>query len=244
MPVKFHLKENGEPGRCTAKPGSCPITAQTGGKHYDSKAEAEKDYERMNMQNIFSTSRKERSQINRERRLRLKKSKRMSYALRHHPEAFSLDMAENGSVNLDHFSDSLNISKTDIKDIAEKDGKQRFVIRNNRIWAAQGHSFPVRVPLDNIEQENAPDFLYHGTKTQFLNSIFKTGLLPQKRQYVHLSRNKETAMQVADRRNGNNVILIIDVRKMMESGARLMKSENNVYLTDKVSPEFITTSFE
>ena len=38
-----------------------------------------------------------------------------------------------------------------------------------------------------------PDVLYHGTARRFLESINENGLLPQSRQYVHLSQDNETA---------------------------------------------------
>lgn len=50
--VKFHLNENGEAKKCSAKPGNCPITKENGGDHYDSVKEAQSDYERK--QNIFA----------------------------------------------------------------------------------------------------------------------------------------------------------------------------------------------
>lgn len=239
MSVKFHLKENGEPGRCTAQPESCPITNKTGGDHYSTKAEAEKDYEKLNNGKIFSPKYKEQQETKKEYYRRLRCSKKMSKALRHDPEIFSLDMAEDGSVNLDHFSDSLNISKSEIKHVAEKDNKQRFVIRDNRIWAAQGHSFPAEVNLENISKENAPNFLYHGTKVGVIESIRKNGLISMERQFVHLSRNESTAFQVANRRSGDNIILAIDAQKLIDSGIKLFKSENNVYLVNSVPSEFI-----
>lgn len=50
--LKYHLNENGEAKKCAAKPGNCPITKETGGEHYDSKAEAQADFERL--QNSFA----------------------------------------------------------------------------------------------------------------------------------------------------------------------------------------------
>lgn len=240
MKVKFHLKENGEPGRCSAKPGACPITKETGGKHYDSKEEAEKDYEKLNNNRVFSERKQDKKdRANREKFWRLKKSKKMSYALRHHPQNFDFDMKKDGSVDLQQFSQALNIPVEKIYEIAENDDKQRFVIRDNRIWAAQGHSFDAEVKFNKIPAEDSPKFLYHGTKDKFIDSIMKSGLLPQKRKYVHLSPNRETAVKVASRRSGKNVILVIDVEKLMKSGVKLFRSENNVYLTSKVDPNFM-----
>ena len=42
--MKFHLTDDGAKP-CSAKPGNCPITKETGGEHYSSINEAEKSYE-------------------------------------------------------------------------------------------------------------------------------------------------------------------------------------------------------
>lgn len=46
-----------------------------------------------------------------------------------------------------------------------------------------------------------PDILYHGTARRFLSSIKINGLLPQGRQYVHLSQDISTAQSVGLRRD-------------------------------------------
>lgn len=48
MMTKFHINDKGEAKRCKAQPGNCPITKESGGEHYDSMIEAQKDYENSN----------------------------------------------------------------------------------------------------------------------------------------------------------------------------------------------------
>lgn len=43
---KFHITEDGNVMPCSAKPGNCPITKETGGEHYDTKEDAQAAYEK------------------------------------------------------------------------------------------------------------------------------------------------------------------------------------------------------
>ena len=48
---------------------------------------------------------------------------------------------------------------------------------------------------------------------RFIQSIMKNGLLPQGRQYVHLSQDLETAQKVGERRDNKLIILINDAKR-------------------------------
>ncbi len=53
----------------------------------------------------------------------------------------------------------------------------------------------------------------------------KSGLNKQKRNYVHLSKDTETAIKVGSRR-GKPIILIISAKKMYDDGYEFLISEN------------------
>jgi hypothetical protein len=59
---------------------------------------------------------------------------------------------------------------------------QRFVIRDGKIRANQGHSFAVELGLLATP---ALDEVYHGTVERLLTAIMRVGLLKMKRQHVH-----------------------------------------------------------
>ena len=130
----------------------------------------------------------------------------MSYALRHNPEKYGLVLAADGSAALPVFLKAMNamhhfqpkLTEEGIREVMENADKQRFEISKGRIRALYGHSFPMQV-----EKTEAipPDILYHGTANRFLNSIKEKGLLPMGRQYVHLSADVATALQVGLRRD-------------------------------------------
>lgn len=169
-------------------------------------------------------------------------SKRMSYALRHNPEQYALDMAEDGSVELLHFCQSLNMSQATVEHIVCYDNKQRFTIDGGRVWANQGHSIAVNTLLTPVlaGQDTTPSVLYHGTKAAFVDSIRHLGLVRKTRQYVHLSGDYDTAITVGARRKGQTVILLVDVAELLAAGHTLWKSANGVYLTESVPPEFLS----
>lgn len=167
------------------------------------------------------------------------KSKKISYALRHAPDKFGLDMKEDGSVLLADLCDKLDIPLDDVRNIVDNDNKQRFIISDGRIWATQGHSIPVQVPLKKLDTDSVPPNLYHGTVDKFLDSIKDKGLVSGQREFVHLSRDIETAGQVASRRAGEQHILTIKSHEMIEAGLDVWISDNGVFLAREVPIHFI-----
>ena len=64
------------------------------------------------------------------------------------------------------------------------------------------------------------------------------GLKAGKRQYVHLSEDRQTAVAVGQR-YGKPVVLEIRAMQMHRQGSRFFQAENGVWLTDGVPPSFI-----
>ena len=83
-----------------------------------------------------------------------------------------------------------------------------------------------------------PDVLFHGTVDRFLPSIRKEGLVRGSRHHVHLSVDEETAIKVGQRR-GRPVVLEVRAGAMHRDGFVFYVSENGVWLTDNVPPEYI-----
>ncbi len=80
--------------------------------------------------------------------------------------------------------------------------------------------------------------MYHGTASRFLASILAEGLTPQSRQYVHLSADREVAIQVGQR-YGTPVVLEINALAMFEQGHQFFQADNGVWLVRQVAVEFI-----
>jgi putative RNA 2'-phosphotransferase len=172
------------------------------------------------------------------------KSRFLSLVLRHKPEAANIELDSEGYVGVSELCQSLKISFQDLEKIVVSNDKQRFAFNSDKtkIRASQGHS--VKEVQLTLEKVDPPAELYHGTKEAFLASIAENGLLKGSRHHVHLSDNKETAKNVADRRKGVSVILKIDAMFMRADGIKFYKSENGVYLTDIVLPKYIISDHE
>jgi len=165
--------------------------------------------------------------------------KRIAYILRHNPKSIKSEIDKNGWMNTDELLAGLDIDLETLEKIVELDNKKRYSFNDDKtkIRANQGHSIFIDLQLEPAEE--VPIILYHGTKQHFKESIMKKGLVPLTRQHVHLSEDQDTAIDVADRRKGESIILIIDSKKMKEDGFSFYKSENDVWLTDHVDPKYI-----
>ncbi len=176
-----------------------------------------------------------------------KVSKFLSFVLRHKPDAIDLELDANGWASIDALiskanasSEQTNLDRTLIHEIVNTSDKKRFIISDDgqNIRANQGHSINVDLQLKEVIP---PEFLYHGTATRFLDSILKEGLKPQQRQYVHLSKDIETATAVGQR-YGKPVILKIKALLMCEQGFTFYLSENGVWLTEEVPSNYLENS--
>ncbi len=174
----------------------------------------------------------------------VKLSKEISYALRHAPQEYGLTIDKNGWVEIGQLLDALRCDKKwnglnaeDCENMIRKSDKRRHEIRNGKIRALYGHSLRRKMVKDPLQP---PDVLYHGTSMKFLKSIMKTGLIPKRRQYVHLSIDIGTAMQVGRRRDKDCVVLRIDAKKAYNDDIRFYQGSGEVWLADSIKPEYIT----
>ncbi len=163
-------------------------------------------------------------------------SKFLSYVLRHKPDAISIELDAEGWANIDELIARADIPLTHelLLEIVDTSDKKRFAISADGqfIRANQGHSVVVDLGLEPVKP---PVLLYHGTATRFLGSIREKGLLPQNRQYVHLSADKETARRVGER-HGKPVILTISALALHQGGHRFFQAQNGVWLTNEIEP--------
>jgi putative RNA 2'-phosphotransferase len=165
-------------------------------------------------------------------------SKYLSYILRHKPESIGLKLDKHGWADIDEIiknTTDFSLTKEMIKNITAKSDKKRFLIEGNKIRANQGHSLDVDLELS---PQRPPKILYHGTAQRFVSSILKEGIIPQSRQYVHLSQNVKVATSVG-KRHGKPTVLKIDAAAMYEDGITFYLSKNGVWLTRRILPKYI-----
>ena len=167
----------------------------------------------------------------------------MSLILRHNPGAIGISLDEHGWASVQEFINGINNTKgcgldmETLEEIVRTDNKQRYSFSEDKtlIRANQGHSINVDVELKEAEP---PEQLFHGTGERFASAIRKEGLKPMSRLYVHLSKDKETAVKVGSR-HGKPHIFFVHSGKMYRAGYKFYLSENGVWLTKTVPPEFL-----
>lgn len=173
----------------------------------------------------------------------LKLSREVSYALRHAPWKYELELDANGWVNISQLLESLQstdewagLMKEDLQHMIKSSDKKRHEIADEKIRALYGHSLPQRILR---EAKQPPQTLFHGTARKNISSIKDNGLLPKERQYVHLSNDKKTALEVGKRRDSQPVILAINALQAWEEGTKFYCGNEKVWLADHINSKHI-----
>jgi putative RNA 2'-phosphotransferase len=172
----------------------------------------------------------------------VKLSKFLSLVLRHKPQVLGLSLSPSGWAQVDDLlaaarAKGFEINEDLLRRIVGEDAKTRYSLSEDRrqIRANYGHSIEIDLALEAGEP---PEFLYHGTATKSLDSIKRHGIASQRRRFVHLSVDTRTATVVA-RRHGKPAILTVEARRMHDQGFTFYYSESDIWLTERVPPEYI-----
>jgi len=173
----------------------------------------------------------------------VRSSKFLSLVLRHKPGTIGLTLDSEGWADVAELLAAANATGNQLDlellvRVVHENDKQRFTFSDDgkRIRANQGHSIDVDLGLTRLEP---PTVLYHGTVARFLESIEQQGLLPQSRQYVHLSADRSTASIVGSRR-GKPIVLTVASGQMKDDHFDFFRSKNGVWLTAHVPPKYLS----
>jgi putative RNA 2'-phosphotransferase len=169
-------------------------------------------------------------------------SKFLSLVLRHNPGAIDVQLDEAGWIDVDVLLNSMaakgrKVSREQLDHVVASNDKQRFSFSEDglRIRAKQGHS--VNVDLGYRPSE-PPETLCHGTPSRFVKQIRAGGLKKMKRHHVHMHASSALANEVGGRR-GKPVLLTVLSKQMHDAGFEFFVTDNDVWLTEHVPPEFI-----
>nr|WP_154957833.1 RNA 2'-phosphotransferase [Paenibacillus xylanexedens] len=173
----------------------------------------------------------------------MKLSKELSYALRHAPWEYELELDEEGWVEISQLLVALhespgwrNVTEDDLKHMIAVSNKKRHEINAGRIRALYGHSTPQKISKIATQP---PELLYHGTPVRAVSSIMERGLQPRQRQYVHLSADMDTARQVGQRRDDQPVILRVKAGQAAREGILFYHGNESIWLADVIPSRYI-----
>jgi putative RNA 2'-phosphotransferase len=168
-------------------------------------------------------------------------SRFLSFLLRHRPADYPLHFDKQGFVDWDELMRAIQgrfpeIAEKEISDIIENSDKRRFELREGKVRATYGHSFPVDLGLESVDP---PSHLYHGTARDLAQSILREGLRPRGRQYVHLSASIEEAIEVGKRRDPSPSIVVVDSKAAHANGV-VFYSSGSLFLAKEVPAIFLS----
>ena len=190
----------------------------------------------------MNTSPREDPERTREKRL-VKTSKYLSRHLRHQPERLGVTLEAGGWVRVETLlracaDHGMPLTFEELREVVESNDKRRFSFDAGgmRIRANQGHSVEVNLELEPVPP---PEVLYHGTGHKSVDAILEHGLERMGRHHVHLSADVETAGRVGSR-HGKPVVLEVAAGTMAADGFEFLRSENGVWLTERVPPRYLS----
>jgi putative RNA 2'-phosphotransferase len=174
-------------------------------------------------------------------------SKAVSHALRHEPWLYELELDDEGWVALQALLAALQrqgpewsgLRRTDIEQMIATSEKRRHELVGDRIRALYGHSVPGKLQRASAEP---PALLFHGTAPDVADPILREGLKPMGRQYVHLSLDQRTAIEVGRRKAALPILLHVHALAAHRSGSVFYSGNEMVWLADFVPPQFIERS--
>ena len=166
-------------------------------------------------------------------------SRVLSHALRHAPEDYGLVLDPEGWAPVVEVLDALHrlgpkweaVDEEALHEVLQAAEKKRHQISSGRIRAVHGHSVPVRQADEPVEP---PSVLFHGTARETVPVIRAAGILPMRRQYVHLADTVEQAKEVGHRKDSSPVILAIDTGAAVSHGVSFYRSDSGVWLSGPI----------
>src|SRR5207249_463766 len=125
-------------------------------------------------------------------------SRFLCYLLRHCPKEYPLTLDREGYAAWEDVVEVVQnrfveVSEADVQSVVTGFDKKRFELKDGKVRATYGHSFPVDLGLESAEP---PPELYFGTARDLAQSILRNGLKPRDRRYVHLSPSLQDALAV------------------------------------------------
>ncbi|XP_017042573.1 tRNA 2'-phosphotransferase 1 [Drosophila ficusphila] len=175
-------------------------------------------------------------------------SKKLSWLLRHGAKTEGIPIREDGFVSVSDLQEhpryrSLTLEK--LQEITSADAKQRYTLRWNpdrgvhEIRANQGHSLAVVESetggLERITQLEQIPLAVHGTYRRHWEAIRTQGLNRMKRNHVHFASSDKTSCVLSGFRSDCQILIYLNVEKILADGIPIFRSSNNVILCPGIS---------
>lgn len=144
----------------------------------------------------------------------------------------------------------MRMTEADVRDAVLNCPKQRFFLEERPeglfVRANQGHSLDnVAVDMKKVQDASEVPVAVHGTYRGPWNKIKVSGLSKMARQHIHIATGTPEADNViSGMRSSAQVLIYIDVPKVLQDHIPLYLSANNVVLTAGVNGYLAPRYFE
>jgi putative RNA 2'-phosphotransferase len=169
-------------------------------------------------------------------------SRLLSLILRHQPKRFGVVLDPEGYADVHEVllavrTEIANATEQDILAVVEniEPEKQRFSISEGEIRANYGHSLASRI---EHTAGLPPRVLWHGTAERALAGITIHGLLPMRRQYVHLTTDERIAVRIGSR-HGTPRTIKVDAARAHEDGTVFYRANDSFWLADRIALSYL-----
>lgn len=166
-----------------------------------------------------------------------KKSKKLSWLLRHGARETGLVMDAAGFANIGDVLRMTGLSRDELDEVVAENNKSRFEVRGKQVRAVQGHSLEgTPVTLEGLERSwdevSGDALLYHGTSVAAARAILSgEGVHSAARTHVHLAASVDAKV---GKRAGVDVLLVISPARLRASGLRIFRAPNGVLLAREI----------
>jgi len=173
----------------------------------------------------------------------------MAGILRHFPDRFGLEMDEEGFVDIYKMVSAIKrkrgdkmrwLRPTHVIGLVETDPKGRYQAEDNHVRATYGHSIELSMSLPT---DNIPDRLFFPARPDEVEELMRTGLHPDDRTMVHLSKTYLDAYEAGIHREGPDpVVLRIDAEGALNNGIIIQRAGKTVFTVEEIPPDFLGMS--
>ena len=160
---------------------------------------------------------------------------KITWLLRHGAIKEKVSIDNEGFVEVEELiswlkKNNIFLTLEDIQTLVMKDNKSRYLLKDNKIRANQGHSIKLDITMNTFEQKFS--HVIHATYSEHLEGIKKNGLKSMSRNDVHMINIDSKTNKFHMIRQDTTLYIFVK-----GNGVNLKESTNGVILTKYVPPE-------
>ena len=173
--------------------------------------------------------------IRRLERRRVRLSRAMSWSLRHDATLVTDPLGWVGREALEERLPAQRRALPRVVDVVRAPTETRFHLSEDEEFVRAGYGHSVGVDMEGTVGA-PPSILHHGTSESAVPSILRFGLMPMRRDYVHLVDDSDWATRIGSR-HGAPAVVGVDTGEAQRRGVRFFNVSEGMWLASRVPPE-------